>query len=183
MKVFLHRFLITWAISLGCSLVANSAEQNVLEGLSGVWNGELYYLDYQSGQRFGIPMRVEASVTPDGATLTRNVTYTDPGNLVYVVNVVTITQEGQLKEAFFRDSEAQMLNYNIDSLNYKSESKWTLVYSHEGTDNNRPAKIRHTIQRDGEDLTSSKEVRFLSGEQSNGFFLRNGTELSLEKER
>ena len=132
--------------ALGCLGIASSNQENVLEGL----------LDYQSGQRFGIPMRIEASVTPDGATLIRNVTYTDPGNLVYVVNVVTITQEG-------------LLDDNVDSLGYTSDVKWALVYSHEGADNDHPARIRHTIQRDGDDLTSSKEECFLSGEQSDGF--------------
>ena len=39
---------------------------SIFAASTGAWEGELYYLDYQSNQRFGIPMRVEAETTPDG---------------------------------------------------------------------------------------------------------------------
>ena len=87
---------------------------SLLEESVGTWEGELYYLDYQSGQRFGIPMRVHAEMTPDGATLVRRLTFTDPGNLVHAVNLVTIDSDsGELVEAYFREGRAELLRYEF----------------------------------------------------------------------
>ena len=47
------------------SAAANDHALEALASAAGDWEGELYYLDYQSGQRFGIPMRVEIEATPD----------------------------------------------------------------------------------------------------------------------
>ena len=157
---------------------ADEASLSVLAASVGTWEGELYYLDYQSGQRFGIPMRVEADITPDGATLIRRLTFTDPGNLVYAVNITTVDRGyGQLVEAYFREQSAEFLQAKIVAVEYDDDSRWRLVYELDGTDDDRPARIRHTIERSGNQMTSSKEVRFL--DQESEFFLRNGTELRL----
>ena len=58
---------------LGPASLADETLEAVLAASVGEWDGQLYYLDYQSGERFGIPMRVSASVTPDGVTLKRGV--------------------------------------------------------------------------------------------------------------
>ncbi len=168
------------ALLLLCALPVHGepSAQDALGASTGTWEGELYYLDYQSGQRFGIPVRIDADVTPDGATLIRRLTYTDPGVLVYAVNLVTVEESGQLVEAFFRDNNAEMLRYDIDSVSYKDDSDWTVVYSQDGVDDNRPARIRHTLSRTGDLMTSSKEVRFLDTDDDE-FFLRNGIEVRL----
>ena len=149
----------------------------ILEASTGSWEGELYYLDYQSGQRFGIPMSVDAEMTPDNATLIRKLTFTDPGNLVYAVNVVTVEREsGELVEAYFRERRAaELLRYAVTESRYEAEHDWRVVYEQEGIDDGRPARIRHTIVRKGELMTSTKEVRFLDGDDE--FFLRNGMEV------
>ena len=41
------------------------------QGLVGSWEGALEYLDYQSGQWFGLPLRVSIEDGGDGATLIR----------------------------------------------------------------------------------------------------------------
>ena len=149
----------------------------ILAGSTGSWNGQLYYLDYQSGRRFGIPMRVDAELTPDGATMIRNLTFTDPGNLVHAVNLVTVDRDsGELVEAYFRQGKGEMLRYEIVDARYGGEREWQLVYEQDGTDDDRPARIRHTIERKGNELNSTKEVRFLDDDE---YFLRNGTELTL----
>ena len=161
---------------------ADDSSLSVLAASAGSWEGELYYLDYQSGQRFGIPMRVDAMLTPDGATLIRRLTFTDPGNLVYAVNVVTVDRDsGDLVEAYFREQNAEFLRYEIVSVEYDDDSRWRIAYESDGTDDNRPARIRHTIERQGDLMTSRKEVRFLDEESE--FLLRNGTELRLVSEQ
>ena len=171
-------WIVASCLSMG-SVQANEPLASILAASAGDWEGELYYLDYQSGQRFGIPMRADADITPDGVTLIRRVTWTDPGNLVYAVNLVTIDRDtGELVEAFFRDGRGEFLRYDVESVTYSSESDWQFAYEHDGTDDNRPARIRHTITRDGKRMTSTKSVRFLD-DDSDEFFERNGSDLRL----
>ncbi len=158
--------------------LADESMQAILAASVGEWEGELYYLDYQSGERFGIPMRVSASVTPDGATLTRHVTFTDPGVLVHAVNLTTIDRDtGELVEAYFREGRGELLRYDIVYAAYAGPEEWRVIYEQDGVDDDRPARIRHTIERRGASLDSKKEVSF--DESAGEFFLRNGSELTL----
>ena len=163
--------------------VAQATEAStILKASAGIWEGELYYLDYQSGQRFGIPMRVEASVTPDGATLVRRLIFTDPGVLVHAINLATIDRDtGELVESYFREGRGELSRSTIVSAEFTSESEWRLVYELGGTDGGKPARIRHTVVRDGRNLTSKKEVRFIDG--GTEYFERNGSETIVECQR
>lgn len=176
-KCVKSRLFLFIAIIFSGSAGADNEAQAILQASSGIWEGELYYLDYNSGQRFGIPMKVEANMTPDGATLMRKLTYTDPGTLVYAVSLISIDPEsGEVVEAFFRDGNGEYFRSTIVETDFTAESAWKLVYLQAGTDDDRPASIRHTLQRDGNTLTSSKEVRY---EGEDKFTLRNGTKVEL----
>ena len=169
-------FLLLTAIAASTTAMADV--QNIIQANTGSWAGQLYYLDYQSGKRFGIPMQVDATLSADGATLVRNVTYTDPGTLVYAINLTTFDQDaGELVESFFRQGKGELFRYRVVKSEYNSQQDWTLVYQHSGTDDNRSALIRHTLTRVGDTLSSSKEVKF--EEPDAEFILRNGTELKL----
>jgi hypothetical protein len=166
---------------IAAALMAGGAQAGDLAGVladtTGVWEGELYYLDYQSGQRFGIPVRIDAETTPDGATLIRKLTFTDPGNLVHAVNLVTIDREsGELVEAYFREGRGELMRYEITETDIDSAASWRVVYEHDGQDDDRPARIRHTLERSGQTMKSTKAVRFLDDE-GGVFFVRNGSEL------
>ena len=159
-----------------------SASEQVMEALRstvGSWDGELYYLDYQSGQRFSIPMQAGIEATPDGATLISRLTWTDPGNLVHAVALSTIDRDtGELVEANFRDGKAEYLRYDLASAEIESDTRWSIKFEQDGTDDNRPARIRITVERDGDRITSSKSVRFLD-DDGGEYFERNGTDLRL----
>lgn len=158
---------------------ADDTMLDILAASTGTWEGELYYLDYGSGQRYGIPMRIDAEITPDGATLIRKLTFTDPESLVHAVNLSTVERSsGELVEAYFREGAAELMRYSIIASDYSDDERWRIVYEADGTDDNRAARIRHTIRRDGEKITSSKEVRFL--DTDGDFFLRNGTDMRLK---
>lgn len=148
-----------------------------LASLEGTWLGELYYLDYQSGQRFGIPMLVNAERTPDGATLLQRVRFTDPGAEVYAVTLTTVEADsGDILEAYFREQRGEFARYALTSVDYASPADWTLVMTRAGTDDDRPANIRITLARRGDDLDSHKEVQFTDQADAR-WFKRNGTEL------
>lgn len=175
-------FRIAAAGFLLLAATSATATDHALEALAsaaGDWEGELYYLDYQSGKRFGIPMRAEIEATPDAATVIRRLTWTDPGSLVYAVLVTTVDRDtGELVEAFFRDGKGEYMRYEVSGASIESATKWQVVYEHGGTDAGRQARIRHTVERDGDLMTSKKSVRFLD-EVDGEFFERNGSDLRL----
>ena len=53
------------------------------------------------------------------------------------------------------------------------------MYEQDGRDDDRPARIRHLVQRTDNAMRSEKTVRFLDDDSAE-FFLRNGTELTLQ---
>ena len=173
-----RKILLGVALLLTNSFVLADDASAILQASTGTWEGELYYLDYQSGQRFGIPMRVEASLTPDGATLVRRLVYTDPGVLVHAINLTTLDRDsGELVEAFFREGKGEIMRAEVTAINYTDEDSWRLVYELDGMDDDRPARIRHTISREGDGLKARKEVRYVDGGPE--YFERNGSELTL----
>ena len=175
----LRKVAAAFLLLAATSASANDLALEALASATGDWEGELYYLDYQSGQRFGVPMRAEIETTPDGATVIRRLTWTDPGNMVYAVLLSTIDHDtGELVEAFFRDGKGEYMRYEVSGVSTESPTKWRFVYEHDGIDADRPARIRRVVERDGDLMTSKKSVRFLDGDDGE-FFERNGSELRL----
>lgn len=167
------------ALALAQAAWAQGANKALLAfaSITGDWSGELYYLDYQTGQRFGIPMSVSAEVTPDGATLLQKVQFTDPGVVVHAITLTTVSREtGEVLEAYFREQRGEYSRYTLTDVDYKSAEQWSLVMEREGSDDDRPATIRTTLTRQGDSLDSLKEVRF-SDVADSAWFKRNGTEL------
>ena len=156
---------------------ANDEALSALVGTTGEWKGSLYYLDYQSGDRFSIPMRALIEATPDGNTILRRLTWTDPGNLVHAVQLITFDRDtGEYVEAYFREGTAEYLRYEVVEVNVVSDSSWLMIYEHDGMDDDRPSRIRHTLERNEDLLTSKKSVRFLDSDDD-AYFQRNGSEL------
>ena len=160
------------------SVSAQANFASIMQSSVGVWEGDLYYLDYQSGDRFSIPMKVEARLTPDNATLVRSVTYTDPGVLVYAMNLLTKDRDSsELVESYFRQGRGECFRYQLIEELYLSENEWRYIYQFSDLDDDRPAIVRHTVARKGKKMTSSKEVKFT--DKPSEFILRNGTDLAL----
>ena len=153
--------------------------------MAGTWEGELLYLDYQSGQRFGIPMRVEAELLPDGVTVFRKTTFTDPGNLVHVSSLTSYAIEGVF-EAYFRNRKGEFHEYQLERMEFlepmppgRTQEDWAIVISRQGADDDRPAEIQIRISQAGDTQTAVKEVRFLQDGQPSGDWVeRNRTVLS-----
>ena len=180
MKGQMKKLTTLFALLLLCGPAwADDDGITILNAATGTWSGELYYLDYQSGERFGIPLTIEAETTPDGATLIRRFVFTDPGVLVHAVSLATVDREtGQLVEAYFREGRSEYLRYTVTEQVFNAEDDWRIVYEQEGVDNDRPAMIRNTMKRNGANMSSTKEVRFL--DESPKYFVRNGTEITLQ---
>lgn len=182
-KNYLSIFLLI--APLAATTTAEAAADKELIGAAlaataGRWSGELYYLDYQSGERFSIPLRVQADTTPDSATLVRQLTFTDPGVLVHAISLLTVDRDsGELIEAYFREGRGEFFRFEVISFDYTNATQWSLIYQQNGTDDGRDAQIRHALQRDGSRLRTIRSVRFLD-EPDAEFFQRNGTDLTME---
>ena len=150
----------------------------LLTALAGTWKGQLYYVDYGSGQRSSIPLSVMAEVTPDGVTLIRRQTFTDPGRRVHAVSLTSFdTNTGDLIESYFREGSGELNRYRVSRIERTASGEWFLDYEETGRDDNRPAQIRHQLKLDGNTLNSTKSVRFIEDGEAAVFLLRNGTTL------
>ena len=159
-----------------CSLQATASE-DWRRGSVGNWEGDLYYVDYQSGKRFGIPMSQTVRATPDGHTLIRETTWTDPGRLVHAVSLMTIDADtGELIESFYREGSAETFRYQIKESHFESMDQWQLVYQNEGLENGQPALIIQTVTRSKGQITTEKKVRVV-GEEA--FIMRNSSSMKL----
>lgn len=153
-----------------------NAVQAALHGLAGSWEGELAYLDYQSGARFEIPMAIDADETPDGNFLRQTIVFTDPSRTVYAFTFSTIDAErGLFLESYHREGRIELFAYDLAGFDQTDATHWTLKTTEQGMDDDRTALITHIMSRNGDRLTTQKTVRF-QGEAD--AFLRNETVLT-----
>ncbi|MEZ6094459.1 MAG: hypothetical protein R3C03_09525 [Pirellulaceae bacterium] len=155
-----------------------SARQNLV----GQWAGKLEYLDYQDNKWFGIPVDINIEMIEDQTTLIRKAIFDDgPKKKVYITSISMLDQDGETEytSGFRADRPAYLstskLTFAVGSV--KDIDHWAIVSLSEGMDDDRPAKIRETMTRDGNELTSLKEVDFTDDDKQE-WFQRNRTILS-----
>lgn len=148
--------------------------------MAGVWQGELQYLDYQSGEWQGIPVQVAVTLEGDGNTLSRRAAFDDGPRvgLVYITSLAMLGKDGTTEySTSFRAGRTPELGSDTLTLAAAKDAEhWTILSTRDAADDNRPARIRETTTRDGAKMVTLKEVDFLDepGEQ---WFSRNRTVL------
>lgn len=148
---------------------------------AGPWEGKLEYLDYSANRWFGIPMTVLIEDQGDGVTLIRKAQF-DDGPRVGIVRITTVElfdpATGQETSASFRKGRETSLDTTTLRLPVPATdaTHWTTVAETTGKDNNRPARLRQTTVRDGDVMTSLKEIDFLDDE-GEAWISRNRTTL------
>jgi hypothetical protein len=143
---------------------------------AGDWTGQLQYLDYSSGKWEGIPVTVTVTLEGDGNTLTRHATFDDGprvGN-VFITSLAMLGKDGatEYSTGFRAGRTPEVSAYTLTLTAATDAEHWTIRAEQDGTDDDRPARIRETTTRDGASLVTLKEVDFLDepGEQ---WFSRN----------
>lgn len=130
--------------------------------LAGTWEGELEYLDYQSGQWFGLPMHVQIEDAGDGATLIRKSDFDDGpsvGNVRIVSTAMFDRESGVEYVGNFRAGRAaELAAYTVTLGDARAADRWTMIAEADGEDGGEPARIRETTVRDGDTITTLKEV-------------------------
>jgi hypothetical protein len=144
----------------------------------GQWQGQLQYLDYGSGEWQGIPVTVSVVLEGDGNTLTRRAAFDDGPRvgMVYITSLAMLDKEGvtEYSTGFRAGRTPELSSANLFLSMALDSERWTIRATREGTDDNRPARIRETTTRDGASLVTLKEVDFLDDEGEQ-WFSRNRT--------
>ncbi len=148
---------------------------------AGAWEGQLQYLDYQLGEWQGIPVTVTVTLEGDGNTISRRATFDDGpkvGN-VFITSLEMLGPDGttEYSTGFRAGRVPELGTATLTLASATDAAHWTMLALEEGTDDDRPARIRLTTTRDGASLVTLKEVEFLDepGEQ---WFSRNRTVLT-----
>jgi hypothetical protein len=143
---------------------------------AGAWNGQLQYLDYSSGEWQGIPVTVSNELMGDGNTIIRRAAFDDGprAGMVYITSMAMLDKDGitEYTTGFRAGRTPELSAYTLTLITAADAEHWTIRAELDGTDDDRPARIRETTTRDGASLVTLKEVDFLDepGEQ---WFSRN----------
>lgn len=148
---------------------------------AGSWRGELQYRDYQSDRWVGIPVTVTVEPVADGVTLLRRAVFDDgpARGAVYITSLELLGKDGATEYATsFRAGRApELASATLALTEARDPAHWTLVATRTGSDDDRPAKIRETTVRDGDSLTTLKEVDF-TDDAGEAWLARNRTVLT-----
>ena len=145
------------------ALAEPASPQTLVAGTAGTWRGELQYRDYQSNQWMGLPMDVDVVAQPDQVTTIRTARYDDgPKTGIVTITGVSIIDPTTATESYasFRKNRAMDTGTaHIDRVDVGSDAiHWTIVTTEKRIDGDSPAQVRETTTRDGDTLTTLKEV-------------------------
>jgi hypothetical protein len=135
----------------------------MLAGTAGQWSGELQYRDYQSDSWQGIPMTVAVVAQPDGVTTVRTAQFDDgpPTGIVTIttMGMVDVAATGFNYVGYRRLRAPDSGSAQISDVRAGSDAThWTIVTIENRLDGNSMAQVRETTTRDGDRLTTLKEV-------------------------
>lgn len=174
------------AASLAAALTLTAAAppaltvKEVRATTAGSWRGELQYRDYQSDRWVGIPVTVTIEAIGDGVTLLRRAVFDDgpARGAVHITTLELLGADGTTEYAtsFRAGREPELGRAALALAEARDAARWTIVATRTGTDDDRPAKIRETTVRDGDSLTTLKEVDF-TDDAGEAWLARNRTVL------
>jgi hypothetical protein len=183
---------LTYLITATCALITATATlahtpppvtiADARASMAGQWTGELAYRDYTADRWFGIPMTVRIEDVGDSATLIRHAQY-DDGPVTGIVRITTVlfynAAESTETTGYYRrgrNVEQTVYTVRLGDVS-RDATHWTLITETTSTDDNRPARLRETTTRDGDSVTTLKEVDF-TDDVGEAWLQRNRTTLT-----
>lgn len=159
MKVYMLAVLLTMSIAAGPAPDAAALHA----GLAGRWTGSLGYRDYQTDKMSEIAVKTEIRSLPDGVTVLR-ISEFDDGPKVGAVFITTASlhdgKAGTVSSATLRKGNPVEIETEALAVTaYADSEHWTIVAEADGSDDDKPARLRVTEVRDGTLLTATKEVQ------------------------
>ena len=168
-----------FAVALMAAPAAAETPQDLLASLAGEWEGALGYRDYQSNQLFELPVVTTIRVGDDGRTISRSSRF-DEGDApaVFILSMSGFDDtSGVYETAGFRAGRAMYVTRErVELRELRNATHWTLVFTERGEDDDRPADIRVTLTRAGDETLAIKEVDYLENTAVQ-FEFRNQTRL------
>ena len=178
--------MLRWMVPvLLCCGTVHAAEPpspaTLAAGLAGRWSGALGYRDYQSNKLEELPVATEIRALPDGVTVLRVLTFDDgpkTGAVIITTASLFAPAAGTVTEASLRKGRpVETSTDRVMVAAYADPTHWALRYEQDGTDDDKPAKLRVTETRTGDTLLSVKEV--LPASATDGVWrFRNQTRLT-----
>lgn len=148
-------------------------------GLAGTWTGALGYRDYQTNKLTELAVETQIDSVPDGFTQIRTSRFDEgPGRKPVWITSVSLDdpKAGTVTSASFRAGrKVEPETETVEVARYANPTSWTLVYRQAGSDDDKPADIRVTETRTGDDLLEVKEVSRVG---ANTWAFRNQTRLT-----
>lgn len=168
----------------GTALAGEFPRADALErSLQGTWTGALQYRDYQSNKLFGLDVTTQIAVGPDKVTITRLSAFDDgpKTGFVYITSVSLFDADGShVTTATFRKGRAVEVSTDEARVTaYTDDRHWTIVYHVRDMDDDKPADIRVTQTRNGDDLLAVKDVK-PAGAPDTAYQFRNQTRLTVK---
>ncbi len=187
----MYRSAVLFAVGLiACTTASASAQTASIDVAAarastiGHWEGSLEYRDYSADRWFGIPVTTTISDAGDTVTLLRVSDFDDgpEKGMVRITSMSLLGEDGTTEYATsFRKSRLPELDRSTLSITSAADvQNWVMVSMRDGRDNNRPALIRETTTRAGNQMVTLKEVDF-SDDQRTEWLMRNRTALTLRQ--
>ena len=158
--------LATVALTAQAPAAAPLTVATARQSLVGQWQGKLEYRDYQADKWFGLPVKVVISDGGDGTTQLRTADFDDgpKTGIVRITTVSLLAPDGITEHAasFRKGRIPELTKATLARLpsGQSDATHWTMISLEDATDDDRPAKLRHTTTRDGDKLVTLKEVDF-----------------------
>ncbi len=173
------------AVALSALAVPVSAQESppsaamLRAGLAGAWKGALGYRDYQTNKLTELAVETRIDGVPDGLTQIRTSRFDEgPGRKPVWITSVSLddAKAGTVTSASYRAGrKVEPETETVEVARYTGPTNWTLVYRQTGSDDDKPADIRVTETRTGDELLEVKEV---SPVGANSWAFRNQTRLT-----
>ncbi len=162
------KYILT-TLFLALSLCAHSQEAITAEDLSlaiGNWEGNLTYLDYQSGEPYTMPANLSVEQGKDKNSLILNYIYPNEPK-ANSSDKIKITKNGTLLNKHLITSRKELENGHVQ-----------IQTEHNGKDDNKKALIQYTYIMGDELFIMRKEVQF---EEEGKWIKRNEFKYSKKK--
>lgn len=175
-----------FGFAVACLVAMPAAAQNLPSpfdlqaGLVGKWTGTLGYRDYRTNKLFELPVTTEIRALPDKATVIRISSFDDgpKTGFVYITSASLYdAAKSTVTTTTLRKGRAVETSTDaVTVIAYTDPAHWAVRYESDGSDDNKPARLRTTETRDGNTVMTVKEV-MPKDDAAKGWQFRNQTRL------
>ena len=156
----LNTLFLLISILAANAITAQTISAEDLNLMQGIWDGYLYYTDYQDDQS-QVSLKTKLTVEVSNGSARLNFDYTEPNGKI-------VSSKSKMKYIDTEYFSYGGKNKIVEQM--KNDSSWKLVTETTGKDNNRSSLIRYEINVSSDTLNLRKLVKY---DGTDVFFQRN----------